>query len=121
MNLEELEILKISMELGEKVWNIVLKWDYFCKKTLGEQIIRAIDSVAANISEGFGRYHYQKNKHFCFYARGSLLETKTWLNKARNRNLISEEDYIVFLQTLELLHKKLNTYIKTIGKSQYDH
>lgn len=50
------------MEIGEKVWNIVIKWDNFTKNIpiyIGrKQLIRAIDSVAANLSEGFGRYHY---------------------------------------------------------------
>jgi len=44
-------------------------------------LIKAVDSVAANISEGFGRYHYKEAKHFSYYSRGSLYETKTWLTK----------------------------------------
>jgi four helix bundle protein len=50
-----------------------------------EQLIKAIDSVAANLSEGFGRYFYKENRQFCYYSRGSLFETKTWLRKAFNR------------------------------------
>ena len=26
------------MEIGEKVWNIVVKWDYFAKDTVGKQL-----------------------------------------------------------------------------------
>jgi four helix bundle protein len=55
MNIFEMDVYKLSMEVGEKVWNIVSKWSYFEKDTVGKQLVRAIDSVAANLSEGFGR------------------------------------------------------------------
>ncbi len=93
MKLEELQVYQLSMGLGEKVWKIIEGWDYFTKDTIGKQLIRAIDSVAANISEGFGRYHFRDSKNFYYYSRGSLYETKTWLTKAKNRNLIGEEDF----------------------------
>lgn len=74
-----------------------------------------MDSVAANISEGFGRYHFKENKHFLFYARGSLYEVKTWITKANKRKLISDEKFEEMKQKLEELGVKLNNYIKSIG------
>ena len=55
--------------------------------------MEAADSIAANISEGHGRYFFKENRNFCYYARGSLVETKTWLFKARTRNLIPEDEF----------------------------
>ena len=78
------------MEIGEKVWRIVEGWDYLSKKTIGTQLIEAADSIAANISEGFGRFHYKEAKQFSYYARGSLFETKTWLTKANKRQLLED-------------------------------
>ena len=52
------------MELAEKIWNMVEGWDYFSKDTLGKQLVKAADSIAANLSEGFGRYHYRESAHF---------------------------------------------------------
>ncbi len=117
MKLEELQVYKLSMEVAEKVWSIVVGWDYYSRKTIGEQLVRAIDSVSANISEGFGRYFYKENKQFCYYARGSLFETKTWLQKSLNRKLIDEKNYLEITQELEIIGVKLNNYIKTIGKT----
>ena len=57
MKLEELRVYQLSMEMGKEIWNVVIEWDYFLKDTIGKQLIRAADSVAANLSEGFGRYH----------------------------------------------------------------
>jgi len=64
VRLEELRVYAISMEMGEKVWNIVVGWNYFEKDTVGKQLVRAVDSVAANLSEGFGRYHYKETINF---------------------------------------------------------
>ena len=116
MKLEELQVYQLSMELGEKVWKIVINWNYFLKDTIGKQLVRAADSVAANLSEGFGRFHYKEAKNFSYYSRGSLYETKTWLTKAYNRNMISEEEFKVFQKDINNIAVKLNSYIKSIGK-----
>lgn len=118
MKLEELNVYNLSMELGERIWEVVNHWDYFLKDTIGKQLIRVVDSVAANISEGFGRYHFNEAKHFGYYARGSLYETKTWLTKAYNRKLISEDVFNEFINDINNLGVKLNNYIKSIGKQE---
>jgi len=116
MRLEEIRVYNLALELAEKVWEIVSKWNYFAKDTIGKQLVRAVDSVAANISEGYGRYYYKENKQFCYYSRGSLYETKTWLEKAHKRRLIDDETFGVFLQNIEAIGIKLNNYINSIGK-----
>jgi four helix bundle protein len=118
MKLEELQVYCLSMEMAEKIWNIVIGWDFFSKDTIGKQLIRAADSIAANLSEGFGRYHYKENINFSYYSRGSLFETKTWLKKANNRKLISNENYNTFVNDIDNIGIKLNNYIKSIGKSK---
>jgi four helix bundle protein len=117
MKLEELEVYQVAMEIGEEIWSIVAEWNYFSKKTVGEQLVRAVDSIAANLSEGYGRYFYKENKQFCYYSRGSLMETKTWLTKAKNRKLIKKEKFDNYISFCEMLHKKLNAYIRSIGNS----
>ena len=116
MKLEELKVYQLSMEISERIWNIVISWDYFAKDTIGKQLVRAADSIAANLAEGFGRFHYKENKQFGYHSRGSLYETKTWITKANNRDLIKEEDFNAFLQDIDSIGIKLNNYIKSIGK-----
>lgn len=113
--LEDLEIYQIAMDLGERVWAIVKPWDFLARDTLGKQLVRAADSVAANISEGFGRYHYADSKRFAYYARGSLFETRTWLIKARRRDLVEPTDFDEMINDTRHLGVKLNNYIKSIG------
>ena len=116
MKLEELQVYTLSMGIAEKIWTIVIEWDYFTKDTVGKQLVRAADSIAANLSEGFGRYHFKENINFSYYSRGSLYETKTWLTKSHNRKLISNEDFEMFIHEIDNIGVKLNNYINSIGK-----
>ena len=115
MKLEELKVYQLSMDIGEMIWMIVNKWDYFAKDTVGKQLVKSVDSIAANLSEGYGRFHYKENKQFCYYSRGSLYETKTWLKKAHDRRLIVDDDFQSLQNDLETIAYKLNNYIKSIG------
>jgi four helix bundle protein len=81
--------------------NIVLKWEYFSKRTVGGQFVEAADSIAANIGEGYGRYFYKDRKQFYYYSRGSLLETKTWAKKSLTRKLISQEELNSYIKKLK--------------------
>jgi four helix bundle protein len=111
---EDLDIYQLALEVGESVWNIVQKWDYFSKKTIGEQFVNAADSISANIAEGYGRYFYKDRKTFCYYSRGSLMETKNWAVKSQKRSLIPKTEYDTLIEKLQVLHHKLNIYIKKL-------
>ena len=117
LKLEDLEVYKVSMEIGEIVWNIVITWEYFEKKTLGAQIADAADSIALNIAEGYGRFHYKDNKNFCYYSWGSAKETLTAVRKAKLRNLISEQEFNLLNQKLDSYFRIMYGYINSIGKS----
>ena len=116
MKLEDLQVYELSMSLGDRIWDIVVNWDYFAKDTVEKQLVKAADSVASNISEGYGRFHYKESRHFGYYARGSLYETKTWITKAYNRSLINDADFNNFQKDINVLGIKLNNYIRSIGK-----
>ena len=117
IKLEDLEVYKVAMEIGDMVWEIVNKWSYFDKDTLGKQFTRAADSIAFNISEGYGRFHFAENRNFCYYSRGSAFETATAINKAKTRGLLTEEAFNLLQTKLALYLKLMNAYVKSIGKS----
>ena len=116
MKLDELQVYQLSMDLGEKIWKIVMKWDYFAKDTVGKQLVRAVDSIAANLSEGYGRYHYKESRHFGYYSRGSLFETKTWITKAHNRGMTNDLDFGEIIKSVDIIGVKINNYINSIGR-----
>ena len=112
MKLEELKVYQLAMKVGDQCWNIVNGWNYFDKDTTGKQLVKAADSISANISEGYGRFHPNQRRYFNFIARGSLFETKTWLDKAFNRGQISIEAHELLKVEMNELCLMLNSYIK---------
>ncbi|NJN77588.1 MAG: four helix bundle protein [Saprospiraceae bacterium] len=59
----------------------------------------------------------RQRTNFCRYSRGSLVESKCWLQKAQNRDLITKEQYENLYARFAELHHKLNAYIKSIGSN----
>ncbi|GGH00901.1 four helix bundle protein [Pedobacter zeae] len=114
--LEDLEVYLLAEDLSNEIWDITTTWDLFSKDTIGKQVCRSADSISANIAEGYGRYHFKENKNFCYYSRGSILETKSFLRKMKHRTLISDKEYQDLFKKLEIIHIKLNSYMKYIGK-----
>jgi len=74
--LKDIEVFVISEKFSNLIWNSVLKWKKFERLTIGQQLVRAADSISANIAESHGRFHYPDKNKFCYYARGSFEETK---------------------------------------------
>ena len=112
LKLNDISAYKISFHLSNYVWDIVVKWDYFAKDTVGKQFARSIDSISANIAEGFGRYSKKDKIKFYRYSFGSLKESLDWNEKAKTRNLLTEEQYQYILKELQKLPKEINWLIK---------
>lgn len=115
-NFEKLRVYQLSELLADAIWTIVMNWDYFEKDTVGKQIVKAADSIGANIAEGVGRGSFQDNRRFIKIARGSLHETQHWLRRVYKRELLKEEEVNRIKPIIDELSPKLNAYLKSIGK-----
>ncbi len=115
MSRTNFENYKLSEELADTIWDVVVRWDSFAKETVGKQIIRAADSIGANISEGTGRGSFQDNRRFVRIARGSLNETQHFLRRAFKRKLLSKQDVEKLKPIVDNLAPQLNSYLKSIG------
>ena len=87
----------------------------FVRNTIGKQLVRAVDSIGANIAEGSGRGSFQDNRRFIRIARGSLYETQHWLRRAFKRGLLQPEETKRLKQLIEELGPRLNAYLTSIG------
>jgi len=112
LQLNDIEAYRISFSLSHYVWDIVIKWDYFAKDTVGKQFTRAIDFIPANIAEGFGRYGKKDKKNFYRYSYGSIKESLDWNEKAKIRKLLTIDQYKYVFSELDKLPKLLHQLIK---------
>ena len=119
-NFEKLLVYKLAEKLAEGVWEIVRTWDYLAKDTVGKQMIKAADSIGANIAEGTGRGTLEDNRRFIRIARGSLYETQHWLRRAYKRNLLSKQQVALVRPVISELSPKLNAYYRSVNKAALD-
>jgi len=107
---EDLRILKSAEEIADSVWKIVVQWDEFAKDVVGKQMARSADSVGANIAESFGRFNFGEKLQFLYYSRGSIFETKYWLNRTKTRGLMKPDEVQEYVNRLTDLARQLNTF-----------
>mgnify|MGYP001548914016 CR=1 FL=1 len=86
--LEKIRCYNSSHEISNKIWLIVNEWNFFNKKTVGVQFVRSIDSVSANLTEGFYRDTKKDKIRFYRIAIASCYESLEWYKKAKSRGLI---------------------------------
>ncbi|MBM3841001.1 MAG: four helix bundle protein [Verrucomicrobia bacterium] len=115
-NFERLEVYQLSEKIADMVWEIPRKWDSFAQGTVGKQMVRAADSIGANISEGVGRGSHADNKRFVRTARGSLYETKHWLRRAYKRDLLTKTQIDKLKPLMDEIAPRLNAYLRSIGR-----
>lgn len=117
--LQNLEVYQLASELSKKAWVIYEKMSWQEKKIIGDQFISSIDSIGANIAEGYGRFHYLDRVRFLYNARGSMLEAiNHWLELLLERNKIGQSDFDEMKQLAEKLSIKLNNFIRSIYESK---
>jgi four helix bundle protein len=110
LKFEELRVLQAAEAVADGIWQQVVRWDPFAREVVGGQLARAGDSIGANIAEAFGRFHYGEKLQFLYYARGSLFETKYWLNRARTRDLMPSAQVQDYVSQLTDLVPQLNAF-----------
>lgn len=115
LELRDINSYKISFSLSNYVWQLIVKWDWFEKTTVGSQFVRSVDSVSANIAEGFGRCGKKDKVKFYRYAFGSVKESLDWNQKCKARNLISKVQYQFIFDRLISLPKEINSLIYFIN------
>ncbi len=112
LELNNVSSYKMAFGLSNYTWAVVVRWDYFAKDTVGKQFVRAVDSISANIAEGFGRYTKKDKIKFYRYSYGSIKESLDWNEKARVRKLSQAKEYEYILRELKKLPREINTLIK---------
>ena len=120
LKLNDISAYKTAFHLSNKIYEIAMRWKNFDKDTLGKQFVRSMDSVSANIAEGFGRFKKREKIWFYHVAKGSLFESLDWNEKAKKRGLITEEEYKQIFAELQKLPKSIHWLIKYTNENLKD-
>jgi four helix bundle protein len=118
IELKNLEVYQLSRKLSSIAWGIFCRMNFEDKKHIGDQFLRAVDSIGANVAEGYGRYHYLDKVRFYYNSRGSHYEAFThWLELMYERQKISEAEFASIGETALILRIKLNNFITATSKN----
>jgi four helix bundle protein len=115
-NFENLRVYLAAEQLADEVWNLVQKWNALARDTVGKQLVRAADSIGANIAEGSGRGSDKDYRRYLRIARGSLCETQHWLRRAFRRELLAPKQVESLKALVDHLGPTLNAYLRSIGQ-----
>jgi four helix bundle protein len=118
--MEEMEVFRRFVTVADWAWTMVTEWPPFARDTLGKQLVRACDSVAANLVEGDGRYRDADALHFFVIGRASAREARYWLQRAMIRGLLDHQDgaaKITEIVTAAQLLNRLITYRRNRGRT----
>jgi len=118
IELKDLEVYQLSRKLSSIAWKIFCRMNFEDRKHIGDQFLRSVDSIGANITEGYGRFHYLDKVRFYYNSRGSHFEAFThWLELLIEREKISGKEFDSINETAHILQIKLNNFIKSTAKN----
>jgi four helix bundle protein len=113
IELEKLEVYQLARELSRRAWAIYKAMRWSDRRIMGDQFIESVDSVGANIAEGYKRYHYLDKVKFYYNGRASLSESSShWLDLLVERGKIGIKEVEGIRKISKDLEVKLNRLIK---------
>jgi four helix bundle protein len=102
---EKLKVWEKAVELSGEISDLVKTLPKDELYVLTSQIKRACDSISLNIAEGSTGQSNPEFKKFLGYSVRSAIEVVGCLFLARKRNLLAEEDFTKFYESLTDLIK----------------
>lgn len=91
MPIEEMTFFQKLEETSDQLFDHVSRWSHFNQETVGKQLVKAYDSVGANLVEGDGRHTQPDAIKFFTYSRASGREARFWLRRAMKRGLLKPD------------------------------
>jgi four helix bundle protein len=108
-------VVRSAEHLVTELHPIIERWPKHHKEHLGDQLLRSIDSIGANVSEGNARMHLKERLHFFSIAQGSVEESIFWLRRARDRELITQRQAGIYVS---LVFKIANGIRNLMGRQR---
>lgn len=115
----DLKIWQLSVELIKKVYRLLTTFPQNEKFGLIAQTKDSVISIASNIAEAWGRFHFKDRRKFMFNSRGSLTETESHLLISNELGFINDKNralYEEILSDINVLGVKINNYINSLSR-----
>lgn len=91
LTLEETKVYADAVEFAELTWTDVAQWDQFARETVGEQLVRAADSIGANIAKAMGGFISRSVSTFCIMRAARCMNVSIGLRLLKKETCILQQ------------------------------
>jgi len=118
---EDLKVWQLTHKLSLEVSNLVKFFPKDEKYDLANQMRRSARSVPSDISEGYGRYHFNDKLTFYERARSSLDEIRNHFAEALGNGYLEEASYKKYLKRITEIAYLLSQMMKNVREARDSH
>lgn len=111
---EDLKVWQLAHKLSLDVAHLIKSFPKEEKYDLAGQMRRSARSIPSDISEGFGRFHFNDKLTFYERARASLGELRNHFKEALGNRYIEEKLYRDFTKKMNEIRYLLNRMMKGV-------
>ncbi|MGI0107882.1 four helix bundle protein [Salinimicrobium sp. WS361] len=116
---EDLEVWQLACEICADLEELFMTTPLGKRYSLMNQMDRSSGSVMDNIAEGFGRGGNLEFRNFLGFSKGSCSELKSQLYRAKDKKLISNEQFEALAEKCDKENAKLGSFISYLSKTEF--
>jgi four helix bundle protein len=113
---QSLEVWQLAINIGDQLCDVAEILENKKKFRFAEQLNGAALSISNNIAEGSGSSSDKEFSRFLDYSHRSCFENANILIVLHRRKYISDEQLNYFLEELNKLARKINSFQKYLNK-----
>ena len=115
---EDLKVWQLAHKLSVEVATLVKSFPKEEKYDLIGQMRRSARSIPSDISEGFGRFHFNDKLTFYERCRASLGELRNHFEEALDNRYIGKESYDRFSEEMDEIGYLLNKMMRNVSRAR---
>ena len=113
-NFRNYKVWRDAVSYATRIYKVTAEMPWFEKKSICDQLQRAVVSISSNIAEGAAKPSDIEFAHFLDMSLGSAFEVETQLTISRNIGYISVDLYESLLDDLTEIERQLNGLIHSL-------
>ena len=115
---EDLEIWNKAREICIDIEILFETTNLGKRYSMKDQMDRSSGSIMDNIAEGFERNGNREFINFLSYSKGSSGELKSQLYRAKDKKLITDDEFYNLSIKIELVKNKIGAFIKYLNSTE---